>query len=242
MLLDAGACVALIDHDEERLEAARARLDSDSCEGVAVDVTEEIAVRDGFRFAAEQFGGVDLIVPNAGVAVTGSLETLDPDEFQRAVDVNLGGVFLTLREGLRMLRSQAIGGDVVLISTKNVTSPGAEFGAYSASKAGGHQLGRVAALEAAPIGVRVNMVNADAVFGSEENPSGLWESVGPARAEARGIEPSELAAYYRDRNLLKAPVTAEHVGRAVLFFATRQTPTTGAAIPVDGGLPDATPR
>jgi rhamnulose-1-phosphate aldolase/alcohol dehydrogenase len=242
VLLDAGACVALIDHDEERLEAARARLDSDSCEGVAVDVTDEIAVRDGFRFAAEQFGGVDLIVPNAGVAVTGSLETLDPDEFQRAIDVNLGGVFLTLREGLRMLRSQAIGGDVVLISTKNVTSPGAEFGAYSASKAGGHQLGRVAALEAAPIGVRVNMVNADAVFGSEENPSGLWESVGPARAEARGIEPSELAAYYRDRNLLKAPVTAEHVGRAVLFFATRQTPTTGAAIPVDGGLPDATPR
>ncbi len=242
VLLEAGACVALIDRDEERLEAARARLDSDSCEGMAVDVTDEIAVREGFRFAAEQFGGVDLIVPNAGVAVTGSIERLDPDEFQRAIDVNLGGVFLMLREGLRMLRSQAIGGDVVLISTKNVTAPGAEFGAYSASKAGAHQLGRVASLEAAPIGVRVNMVNVDAVFGSEENPSGLWTSVGPARAKARGIEPSQLAAYYRDRNLLKAPVTAEHVGRAVLFFATHQTPTTGAAIPVDGGLPDATPR
>lgn len=242
VLLDAGACVMLLDRDEERLDAARERLDSDACEGIAVDVCDELAVREGFRFAAEQFGGVDLIVPNAGVAIAGPLETLDPDDFQRAVEVNMTGVFLTLQEGLRMLRSQAIGGDVVLISTKNVPSPGAEFGAYSASKAGGHQLGRIAALEAAPMGVRVNMVNADAVFGSEDNPSGLWESVGPERARARGIEPAELAAFYRDRNLLKTPVTAEHVGRAVLFLATRQTPTTGAAIPVDGGLPDATPR
>jgi rhamnulose-1-phosphate aldolase/alcohol dehydrogenase len=242
VLLDAGACVTLLDHDEERLSAAHERLDSDACEGLAVDVTDDLAVREGFRFAAEQFGGVDLVVPNAGVAVTGALEELDPDEFQRAIDVNLKGVFHTLQEALRVLRAQAIGGDVVLISTKNVTAPGAGFGAYSASKAGAHQLGRIAALEAAPIGVRVNMVNADAVFGSAENPSGLWKSVGPERARARGIDPSELADFYRDRNLLKSPITPEHVGRAVLFFATRQTPTTGAALPVDGGLPDATPR
>ncbi len=242
VLLDAGACVTLLDCDEERLEAARTRLDSDSCEVTTVDVTDDVGLRDGFRFCASQFGGVDLIVPNTGVAVAGSLEELDPDEFQRAVDVNLTGAFLTLQEGLRVLRSQAIGGDVVMISTKNVPAPGAEFGAYSASKAGAHQLGRVAAAEAAAIGVRVNMVNADAIFGSDENPSGLWESVGPARAEARGIDPAELADFYRDRNLLKTRVTPEHVGRAVLFFATRQTPTTGAALPVDGGLPDATPR
>jgi rhamnulose-1-phosphate aldolase/alcohol dehydrogenase len=241
-LLDAGSCVALLDRDEERLDAARERLDSDACEGIAVDVTDEFAVREGFRFAVEQFGGVDLVVPNAGIAVTGTLESLDLEDFQRAVDVNLTGSFLTIREALSLLRRQGTGGDVVMISTKNVPSPGAEFGAYSASKAGGHQVARVAAIEAASIGVRVNMVNADAVFGSDENPSGLWESVGPARAEARGIEPSELAEFYRGRNLLKTRVTPEHVGRAVLFYATRQTPTTGSSLPVDGGLPDASPR
>jgi len=241
-LLDAGSCVALLDRDEERLDAARERLDSDACEGIAVDVTDEFAVREGFRFAVEQFGGVDLVVPNAGIAVTGTLESLDLEDFQRAVDVNLTGSFLTIREALLLLRRQATGGDVVMISTKNVPSPGAEFGAYSASKAGGHQVARVAAIEAASIGVRVNMVNADAVFGGDENPSGLWETVGPARAEARGIDPSELAEFYRGRNLLKTRVTPEHVGRAVLFYATRQTPTTGSSLPVDGGLPDASPR
>ena len=130
----------------------------------------------------------------------------------------------------------------MLVSTKNVFAPGAEFGAYSASKAGAHQLGRVAALEGAALGVRVNLVNADAVFGEPENPSGLWQEVGPARAAARGLAPEELEEFYRNRNLLKARVTPEHVGRAVVFFACQDTPTTGAVLPVDGGLPDAFPR
>jgi len=241
-LLEAGACVVLVDRDEERLVAVHERLDSDRCETWAADVTDEYCVRESFRFAAEQFGGIDIIVPNAGVAVTGALEQLDLEDFQRAADVNLTGTFLTLREALKMLRLQATGGNIVLISTKNVTAPGADFGAYSASKAGGHQLGRVAAVEAAAIGVRVNMINADAVFGDPDNPSGLWSSVGPERAAARGLDESELADFYRDRNLLKARVTADHVGNAVVFFASQQTPTTGASLPVDGGLPDAAPR
>jgi len=123
-----------------------------------------------------------------------------------------------------------------------VFAPGAEFGAYSASKAGAHQLGRVAALEGAPLGVRVNLVNADAVFGAAENPSGLWREVGPARAAARGLDPAQLEEFYRGRNLLHARVTPEHVGRAVVFFARQDTPTTGAVLPVDGGLPEAFPR
>jgi hypothetical protein len=86
------------------------------------------------------------------------------------------------------------------------------------------------------------MINADAVFGTAENPSALWEKVGPERAAARGLEPSELQDYYRGRNLLKLRVTPEHVGNAVLFFVTQPTPTTGAALPVDGGLPEAFPR
>ncbi|HTO07433.1 MAG TPA: bifunctional aldolase/short-chain dehydrogenase [Myxococcota bacterium] len=240
-LLRAGAQVLLVDLDEPRLEATRARL-GPAVEVFRADVADEGDVRDAFRHAAQLFGGVDLVVVNAGIARSGALADLDLDDFRAAVDVNLTGAFLTLREGLTQLKRQGSGGNVVIVSTKNVFAPGAQFGAYSASKAGAHQLGRVAALEAAAFGVRVNLVNADAVFGAPENPSGLWREVGPARAAARGLEPEQLEDFYRDRNLLHARVTPEHVGRAVLFFARQDTPTTGAVLPVDGGLPEAFPR
>jgi hypothetical protein len=80
------------------------------------------------------------------------------------------------------------------------------------------------------------------VFSGGTKRSGLWEEIGPERMKARGLDEKGLEQYYQSRNLLKSPVTGEHVARAVLFFVTRQTPTTGATIPVDGGLPDATPR
>jgi enoyl-[acyl-carrier-protein] reductase (NADH) len=86
------------------------------------------------------------------------------------------------------------------------------------------------------------MVAPDAVFSHGDKKSGLWAEVGPNRMRARGLDEKGLEEYYRSRNLLKAPVTARHVANAALFFLTRQTPTTGATIPVDGGLPDATPR
>jgi NAD(P)-dependent dehydrogenase (short-subunit alcohol dehydrogenase family) len=103
-------------------------------------------------------------------------------------------------------------------------------------------LARIASLEFAAFGVRVNMVAPDAVFSDGQRKSGLWAAVGPDRMRARGLDEKGLEAYYRGRNLHKARVTAEHVARGVLYFATRQTPTTGATIPIDGGLPDATPR
>ena len=80
------------------------------------------------------------------------------------------------------------------------------------------------------------------MFGREDRRSGLWAEVGPGRMKARGLDEKGLEEYYRNRNLLKSRVTAEHVARAVMFFATRQTPTTGVTIPVDGGLPDSIPR
>jgi enoyl-[acyl-carrier-protein] reductase (NADH) len=86
------------------------------------------------------------------------------------------------------------------------------------------------------------MVAPDAVFSDGSHKSGLWATVGPERMKARGLDEAGLEEYYRNRNLLKAKVTAQHVANAVLFFVTHQTPTTGATIPVDGGLPDATPR
>jgi rhamnose utilization protein RhaD (predicted bifunctional aldolase and dehydrogenase)/NAD(P)-dependent dehydrogenase (short-subunit alcohol dehydrogenase family) len=242
VLLENGAHVVLLDRSENRLAEVSERLASSAVESFVCDVTDEIELEEGFRHAVEKFGGVDLVVANAGVARAGPLEDLEVDDFRETVDVNLQGSFLTARESLRLLRRQGTGGNLVIVSSKNVFAPGAEFGAYSASKAGAHQLGKIAALEGGAIGVRVNMINADAVFGSAENPSGLWAEVGPARAAARGIETDQLPEFYRQRNLLKTRVTARHVGNAVLFFALQLTPTTGAALPVDGGLPEAFPR
>jgi rhamnose utilization protein RhaD (predicted bifunctional aldolase and dehydrogenase)/NAD(P)-dependent dehydrogenase (short-subunit alcohol dehydrogenase family) len=210
--------------------------------GVPLDVASAASVAEAFATVAATWGGVDLVVVNAGVAHVAGLTELDLGAFQRLARVNVDGALLTMAEAARHMRLQGTGGDIVLVSTKNVFAPGAKFGAYSATKAAAHQLARIASLELAEIDVRVNMVAPDAVFGDGARRSGLWAEVGPDRMRARGLDEAGLEAYYRDRNLLKARITAEHVGRAVLFFATRQTPTTGATLPVDGGLPDATPR
>lgn len=244
-LVAAGAHVVLTDIDEERLESACRDLDARGrgvATGLVMDVTDEDSVAAGFADTCRLYGGLDLLVLNAGVAHVSALEDLDPAALRRVIDVNLIGYFLVLREGARLLRRQGIGGNVVVNSSKNVFAPGADFGAYSASKAGAHQLGRIAALELAGAGVRVNMINADAVFGDPQRPSGLWQEVGPARARSRGLDPAALQDYYRQRNLLRAEVTPEHVGNAVVFFASNLTPTTGATLPVDGGVAEAFPR
>jgi len=209
---------------------------------VAMDVTDPASVAAGFAQTVRAWGGVDGIIVNAGIAHVASLSELDLEAFRRLERVNVEGTLLVLAEAGRHLALQNAGGDVVLISTKNVFCPGAGFGAYSATKAAAHQLARIASLELAPLGVRVNMVAPDAVFSHGQKRSGLWAAVGPNRMKARGLDEHGLEEYYRSRNLLKARVTAEHVARAVLFFITHQTPTTGATIPVDGGLPDSTPR
>ena len=166
---------------------------------------------------------------------------MDPAAFRRVVDVNLTGTLLTIRAVIPVLRSQGTGGAIVLQGSKNVPAPGAGFGAYSASKAGATQLARIAALELAPIGVTVNTVHADAVFGDDEVPSGLWAEVGPDRMRARGLDPDGLRAFYRDRSLLGRSVRPADVGRAVVFFV-QATRTTGAALPVDAGVAEAFPR
>ncbi len=210
--------------------------------GVPLDVTKTQSVAAGFGRVIHEWGGIDLIVVNAGVAHVSSLADMDTKAFRKLTRVNIDGTLHVLAEAARHFRNQNTGGDIVLISTKNVFAPGATFGAYSATKAAAHQLGRIASLELAEIGVRVNMVSPDAVFTHGTRKSGLWAEVGPGRMRARGLDEKGLEEYYRNRNLLRAKITATHVARAVLYFATRQTPTTGATIPVDGGLPDATPR
>jgi rhamnose utilization protein RhaD (predicted bifunctional aldolase and dehydrogenase)/NAD(P)-dependent dehydrogenase (short-subunit alcohol dehydrogenase family) len=244
-LLNNGCHVAVTDLAGPPLQALAAELQhsfGDRVLGIPLDVTDADSVARGFEAIIKMWGGVDLVVINAGKALVSSLEEMKLEVFRQLERVNTEGALLMLSEAGRHLRYQGTGGDIVLVSTKNVFAPGGSFGAYSATKAAAHQLARIASVEMAEIGVRVNMVSPDAVFSHGTRKSGLWAEVGPDRMRARGLDEKGLEDYYQKRNLLKVRVTAEHVARAVLFFATRQTPTTGATLPIDGGLPEATPR
>jgi rhamnose utilization protein RhaD (predicted bifunctional aldolase and dehydrogenase)/NAD(P)-dependent dehydrogenase (short-subunit alcohol dehydrogenase family) len=244
-LLEQGCAVAATDLPGKALDDLAAELAATygpRIMAVPLDVTDTTSVADAFGTVAASWGGVDLVVVNAGVAHVAGLAELELEAFRRLERVNVEGTLTVIAEAARHMKLQGTGGDIVLVSTKNVFAPGAKFGAYSATKAAAHQLARIASLELAEIDVRVNMVAPDAVFSHGARKSGLWAEVGPDRMRARGLDEAGLEEYYRGRNLLKARITAEHVAKAVLFFATRQTPTTGATIPVDGGLPDATPR
>jgi rhamnose utilization protein RhaD (predicted bifunctional aldolase and dehydrogenase)/NAD(P)-dependent dehydrogenase (short-subunit alcohol dehydrogenase family) len=245
-LLAAGAVVILSDIDESGLRKVHSilagRYGENQVEAILFDVTDYESVKNAFREISCRLGGLDIVVPNAGLAHVAKIEDLDPIKLDQVMAVNLKGTFTVIKASIPVFRRQGTGGNIIVISTKNVFDPGAAFGAYSASKAAAHQISKIAALELAELGIRVNMINPDAVFGDEEIPSKLWNLVGPERMKSRGLDPEGLKEYYRQRNLLKVRVMAEHVGNAVVFFASEQTPTTGATLPVDGGNPAAFPR
>ncbi len=206
----------------------------------AMDVTSEDEVSAAFNRTRLAYGGLDILVSNAGIAPVGAIDRLSLRDWQRAFDINSTGHFLAARETVRIMREQAVGGSLVFIGTKNVPSPGKDFGAYSASKAAEVQLAKVLAIENGEFGIRCNVVNPDAVF----EGSNLWSrEVREQRAGAHGIEVDEIEEFYRHRNLLRERITAADVAETVLFLAgDRSAKTTGAMIPVDGGLRDAFPR
>lgn len=245
-LLAAGALVVICDIEETRLKKVHSmltsRYDESLVEQMVFDVTDYPSVEKAFQEISGRVGGLDLLVPNAGIAHVAKLEDLDPRKFRQVIDVNLAGTFHMIKASIPIFKRQGTGGNIVVISSKNVFDPGAAFGAYSASKAGAHQIGKIAALELAELGVRVNMITPDAIFGDQEVSSSLWDLVGAERMKSRGLDAEGLKEYYRQRNLLKARILAEHVGNVVVFFAGEQTPTTGATFPVDGGIPAAFPR
>lgn len=239
-----GAHVVCADLDLEKAQALAADLikanPSNRALAVRMDVTNEASVRDGFQQAVLEYGGIDVLVSNAGVAKGSPIDELTLDEWQRNFAVNATGHFLVVREALKIMKAQQTGGSMVFIATKNVLAPGKDFSAYSASKAAEAQLARVLALEGAPFGIRSNIVNPDAVF----EGSGLWSpELKAERARAQNIDPSQLEEHYRKRNLLQLEVTADDVAYAALFLASDRTAkTTGAILPVDGGLREAFPR
>jgi rhamnulose-1-phosphate aldolase/alcohol dehydrogenase len=239
-LAAAGAHVVVTDVDGDGAAAVAAEIAAREGAGTAascrLDVTREQDVAAALEQAALELGGVDVVVSNAGVAHCAPIESLELADWERSLRVNATGHFLVTRAALRAFRRQGTGGALVFVATKNVTAPGKDFAAYSASKAAEAQLARVAAIEGGPMGVRVNMVNPDAVFGG----SSLWSDIRQERAKAYGVDPDKLEEVYRGRTLLGVEVRAEDVAEAVLFLACdRSSRTTGAMIAVDGGVREA---
>ncbi len=250
MLLAAGAHVYLSDLNTDRLnkvcDLLKQEFPAERIGSLVMDVTDRSAVLAGMQTIVTECGGLDILVPNAGLAHVATLEKLDETKFRQVTEVNSMGVFQVIQAAIPIFKRQALLGrapaHIIVNSSKNVFAPGAAFGAYSASKAAAHQLGKIAAMELAQYNVRVNMINADAIFDDHGVSSGLWDVVGPDRMRSRNLDPEGLKAYYRERNLLKTEVLADHVGNAVVFFASSLTPTTGATLPVDGGVAAAFPR
>lgn len=239
-----GAHVVLTDVDYDGVKSAALQLCGaygyDRALALQMDVTDTIEVANAFKELRLRYGGLDILISNAGVAHAGAIDNLSLIEWQRALDVNTTGHFLVAQQTIRLMKEQGLGGSLVFVATKNVTAPGGEFGAYSASKAAEVQLARVLAIENGEYGIRCNVVNPDAVF----QGTGLWsQEIREHRAKSHGISIDELEEFYRQRNLLKATVTPADVAETVLFLASeRSAKTTGAMIQVDGGIREAFPR
>jgi rhamnulose-1-phosphate aldolase/alcohol dehydrogenase len=231
--IDADAARRVADEVTKAVGAGRAL-------GLAMDVTSEASVRAAFESTVLAWGGLDILVSNAGIAHSAPVDRMALADWERSFAVNATGHFLVAREAMRVLIRQGIGGSLVFVATKNVMSPGKDFAAYSAAKAAEAQLAKVLALEGAAHGIRSNIVNPDAVF----QDSRLWsEAIRRERAAAQGIAVEQLEEFYRARNLLGAHILPEDVAQAVLFLASdRAAKTTGCTLTVDGGVKDAFPR
>lgn len=237
-----GACVVLADLNLENAQsvaqeialATGALRPSDVAVAVRSDVRDEQSVRDLLQQAVLAFGGVDLVVNNAGLTVAKSLVDTTVDDWDLLHDVMARGSFLVSREAARVLIPQGMGGDIIYIASKNSIFPGPNNIAYSAAKADqAHQV-RLLAAELGPHGVRVNGVNPDGVVRGSGIFSSGW---GASRAAIYGVPEEELGAYYAKRTLLGKEVVPEDVAAAVSVIASADLgQTTGLHVPVDSGV------
>ncbi len=235
-----GACVVVTDIDGEGAAATAATL-GDVGVAVEADVTDETSIVNAFQRAALAFGGVDIVLSNAGIASSAPLTETSLELWDRNHDILARGYFLVSREGARMLIAQGTGGSIVFVGSKNALAPGKGAAAYSAAKAAELHLARCLAEELGVHGIRVNAVNPDAVL----EGSRIWDSSWrEERARAYGIEPDELETFYRERTTLKVNVLPWDIAAAILFFASarRSGKSTGNILNVDGGVALAYPR
>ena len=243
-LLADGACVVICDIDRKALAEAERSLTgefgADPVRAVWVDVTSEQAIAELYVETALAFGGLDICVSNAGLASAAPIEDTSLALWRRNMDVLSTGYFLVSRDAVRLFKDQALGGSLIFVGSKNAlaASPGAS--AYGAAKASELHLARLLAVECAPLGVRVNVVNPDAVLQGSRIWQGEWRN---ERAQQHKADPGELEAVYRERSLLKLSVYPEDVAEAVAWFASdRSAKSTGNILNVDAGNAGAFPR
>jgi rhamnulose-1-phosphate aldolase/alcohol dehydrogenase len=236
-LLGEGACVVLADIDAAALAETTAefakRFGKDPVASVVTDVTNERGVGQSIIETALTFGGLDILVSNAGIASAAAVEDTSLALWQRNMDILATGYFLVSREGYRLMQAQKLGGSIVFVASKNglAASPGAS--AYCTAKAAELHLARCLALEGAAFGIRVNSVNPDAVLRGSRIWQGEWRE---QRARSNKVSVDALEEVYRNRSLLKRSVYPEDVAEAVAFFAADiSAKSTGNILNVDAG-------
>jgi len=230
-----GACVVIADLDAEKARAAAEEIGStDVAIGVAADVTDEAAVQSAIDATVLAFGGIDLVVNNAGLSLSKSLLDATAADWDLQHDVMARGSFLVSKAAARALIDQKLGGDILYISSKNSVFAGPNNIAYSATKADqAHQV-RLLAAELGEHGVKVNGINPDGVVRGSGIFAGGW---GAKRAAVYGVEEKDLGKFYAQRTLLKREVLPENIANAAFALCTSDfSHTTGLHVPVDAGV------
>ena len=201
---------------------------------VQANVTNEEQIAEAFRQTVLMYGGVDIVVNNAGIASSTSIYDTTLQEWNKLHDILVKGYFLVSREAFKLWQKQGLGGALVFVASKNGLLASKNAAAYNSAKAAEIHLARSLAEEGGPIGVRVNIVNPDAVL----HGSSIWDAGWrEARAQGMGITSDQLEEAYRQRTTLKLNVYPEDIAEAILFFASdRSSKTTGGMLNVDAGL------
>ena len=236
-LLQEGACVVLADIDSQALDKATADLSAihgaDVVSQVVMDVTSEAQVSAAYAEMAVAFGGIDIVVSNAGLASSAPIEETTLALWNKNMDILSTGYFLVSREAFRMFRKQEIGGNVVFVASKNGLAASPNASAYCTAKAAEIHLARCLALEGAAAQIRVNVVNPDAVLRGSKIWTGEWKE---QRAAAYNMSTDSLEEHYRSRSMLKRSVFPEDIAEAVYFLASeRSAKSTGNILNVDAG-------
>jgi rhamnulose-1-phosphate aldolase/alcohol dehydrogenase len=234
-LASEGACVVVADRDLEGAVKVAAEIgNSDKAIGISMDVTDEQAIADAIAASSLAFGGVDIVVNNAGISISKSLVETTVNDWDLQHDIMARGSFLVSREATKAMIAQKMGGDIIYISSKNSIFAGPNNIGYGSTKADqAHQV-RLLAAELGEFGIRVNGINPDGVVKGSGIFSSGW---GANRAAVYGVEESKLGEFYAKRTILKKEVLPEHIAAAIFVLLGGDLAlTTGLHIPVDGGV------